>query len=64
MTLASVLLPGVLPIRDSLTATAWAEKPSGGAAGWGLGLYTQPDPDGLEVGMVLGRPSSHHKAFR
>lgn len=50
---------GVLPIQDALTATAWAEQPSRGQPGWGLGLYSQPDSRGIELGMVLAKPSSH-----
>jgi hypothetical protein len=49
---------GVATVSDAVTATAWAEKPLSGKAGWGLGLYCQPDQDGLELGMALGTPSA------
>lgn len=52
---------GVLPIQDAITATAWAEHRSRGQPGWGLGLYSQPDNRGIELGMVLAKPSSHHR---
>jgi hypothetical protein len=52
---------GVAPLGDSCTATTWIEKPLSGKAGWGMGLYCQPDEDGLEVGLAVGKPSAGNK---
>lgn len=53
----AALPAGVLPLGDAATATAWAEQPLAGRPGWGLGLFVQPERDGLEVAMAAGRAS-------
>jgi hypothetical protein len=60
----TVCIAGVLPVRDALTATAWAERPAGGQPGWGVGLFSTPDAEGFEAGLVLGKPSTQHAACR
>ncbi|WIA38684.1 hypothetical protein OEZ86_001989 [Tetradesmus obliquus] len=57
-------IAGVLPVRDALTATAWAERPAGGQPGWGVGLFGTPDTEGFEAALVVGKPSTQHAAFR
>lgn len=52
---------GVLPLGDVVTATAWTEKPASGSAGWGIGLYCQPDDEGLELGMALGKVATQQE---
>jgi hypothetical protein len=51
-------------VRDALTATAWAERPTGGQPGWGLGLFSTPDTEGFEAALVVGKPSTQQAAFR
>jgi hypothetical protein len=48
----------VLPLGDAVTATAWAEQPAGGRPGCGVGLFVQPDTDGLELAVSVGRGSA------
>lgn len=51
----------MLPLGDVVTATAWTEKATSGSAGWGIGLYCQPDDEGLELGMALGKVATQQE---
>jgi hypothetical protein len=64
---AVVGVVGAAPLGDAFVVSAWAEgRPGGhggdapapgGAAGWGVGLHSQPDDGGQAVGLVLARPA-------
>lgn len=51
---------GSTAVGDVLLLSAWLEQAFEGASsctGWGVGLHTQPDAHGQELGVVLARAS-------